>query len=187
VNCCVLPVCTDAVAGETAIVVNTGTAVTVTLAVPLTPPLEAVTVNGPPTVVAVPPPEKPQGIAGVAVGVVLASLLVAGGLFAPGEFLEHLTVFLLACVVGSHVVWNVTPALHTPLMSVTNAISGIILVGGVLLLRVGGTSVPTLLAGAAILVAMINVAGGFLVTSRMLKMFRRAPGAKESKAHGGHK
>jgi H+-translocating NAD(P) transhydrogenase subunit alpha len=60
-------------------------------------------------------------------------------------------------------------------------------VGGVLLLRVGGTSVPTLLAGAAILVAMINVAGGFLVTSRMLKMFRRTPGSKDARAHGGHK
>ena len=59
-------------------------------------------------------------------------------LFAGGEFVEHLTVFLLACVVGWHVIWNVTPALHTPLMSVTNAISGIILVGGMLLMRGGG-------------------------------------------------
>jgi NAD(P) transhydrogenase subunit alpha len=115
---------------------------------------------------------------------VLALALGAAGLFAHGEFLQHLTVFLLACVVGWHVVWNVSPALHTPLMSVTNAISGIILVGGVLLLRVGGTGTATLLAGAAILLAMINVAGGFLVTQRMLRMFKRAPGARPAAAHG---
>lgn len=112
-----------------------------------------------------------------------ALLLGAAGLFAHGDFLQHLTVFLLACVVGWHVVWNVSPALHTPLMSVTNAISGIILVGGVLLLRIGGAQAPTLLAGAAILLAMINVAGGFLVTQRMLKMFKRAPGAAASHHH----
>jgi NAD(P) transhydrogenase subunit alpha len=105
----------------------------------------------------------------------VAALLGAAGLFAPSEFTEHLTVFLLACVVGWHVIWNVTPALHTPLMSVTNAISGIILVGGVLLLRTGGLHVATVLAGVAVLVAMINVAGGFLVTQRMLKMFRKGP------------
>jgi NAD(P) transhydrogenase subunit alpha len=105
----------------------------------------------------------------------IAALLGAAGLFAPAEFTEHLTVFLLACVVGWHVIWNVTPALHTPLMSVTNAISGIILVGGILMLRTGGVHVATILAGVAVLVAMINVAGGFLVTQRMLKMFRRGP------------
>ncbi len=105
----------------------------------------------------------------------IAALLGAAGLFAPSDFAEHLTVFLLACVVGWHLVWNVTPALHTPLMSVTNAISGIILVGGVLLLRTGGLHAATIVAGVAVLVAMINVAGGFLVTQRMLKMFRRGP------------
>jgi NAD(P) transhydrogenase subunit alpha len=105
-------------------------------------------------------------------GSVCAALLVAG-LFAQGEFLEHLTGFLLACVVGWHVVWNVTPALHTPLMSVTNAISGIILIGALMLLRTGGLAAPTALAALAILLASINVAGGFLVTRRMLRMFRR--------------
>jgi NAD(P) transhydrogenase subunit alpha len=105
----------------------------------------------------------------------IAALLAAAGLFAPAEFTEHLTVFLLACVVGWHVIWNVTPALHTPLMSVTNAISGIILVGGILMLRTGGIHLATILAGVAVLVAMINVSGGFLVTQRMLKMFRRGP------------
>jgi len=106
----------------------------------------------------------------------IASLLGVAGLFAPTDFAEHLTVFMLACVVGWHLIWNVTPALHTPLMSVTNAISGIILVGGVLLLRTGGMHAATVLAGVAVLVAMINVAGGFLVTQRMLKMFRRGEG-----------
>ncbi len=132
---------------------------------------------------AAPPPPPPSRV-GPVIGAMLALLLAAAGLFAQAEFLQHLTVFLLACVVGWHVVWNVSPALHTPLMSVTNAISGIILVGGVLLLRVGGASLPALLAGAAILLAMINVAGGFLVTQRMLRMFKRAPGAPS--ASGGH-
>jgi len=136
-----------------------------------------------PVVAVVAPPAPPNRL-GPAIAAVLALALGAAGLFAHGEFLQHLTVFLLACVVGWHVVWNVSPALHTPLMSVTNAISGIILVGGVLLLRVGGTGTATLLAGAAILLAMINVAGGFLVTQRMLRMFKRAPGARPAAAHG---
>ncbi|CAN5697609.1 Re/Si-specific NAD(P)(+) transhydrogenase subunit alpha [soil metagenome] len=132
------------------------------------------------------PPQHPPSRIGPFIGAALALLLGAAGLVAHGDFLQHLTVFLLACVVGWHVVWNVSPALHTPLMSVTNAISGIILVGGVLLLRVGGASTAVLLAGAAILLAMINVAGGFLVTQRMLKMFRRSPGtSSSSSSHGG--
>jgi NAD(P) transhydrogenase subunit alpha len=104
------------------------------------------------------------------VTIAAAALFAAAGIFGPPEFLQHLTVFLLACVVGWHVVWNVTPALHTPLMSVTNAISGIILIGGMLALA-GGHSV--VLGGVAILVASINVVGGFLVTQRMLRMFRK--------------
>jgi NAD(P) transhydrogenase subunit alpha len=84
-----------------------------------------------------------------------------------------MTVFLLACVVGWHVIWNVTPALHTPLMSVTNAISGIILIGGLLLGRGRDLSITTTLGAIAVLLASINVAGGFRVTARMLKMFRR--------------
>jgi NAD(P) transhydrogenase subunit alpha len=112
--------------------------------------------------------------AGTAVALVLGALAFAGlGLVAPPSFLAHLTVFALACVVGWQVVWNVTPALHTPLMSVTNAISGIIVIGG--LLQVSGPlSDPAVLLGAAaILLATINIAGGFLVTQRMLKMFSR--------------
>ena len=91
---------------------------------------------------------------------------------APADFLSHFTVFVLACVVGYHLVWNVSHALHTPLMSVTNAISGIIIVGA--LLQVGSDSlVVQFLAGIAILIATINIAGGFFVTKRMLKMFRK--------------
>jgi H+-translocating NAD(P) transhydrogenase subunit alpha len=124
-------------------------------------------------VAAAPAAARPPSRVGPLVLGLLGVALLAAGLFAGGEFVEHLTVFLLACVVGWHVVWNVNPALHTPLMSVTNAISGIILVGGILLMRMGGVSAPTLLAAVAILIATINVAGGFLVTSRMLRMFRR--------------
>lgn len=91
---------------------------------------------------------------------------------APPDFLSHFTVFVLSCVIGYHVVWNVTHALHTPLMSVTNAISGIIIVGA--LLQVGSSSgLVQLLSGVAILIATINIVGGFVVTKRMLKMFRK--------------
>jgi NAD(P) transhydrogenase subunit alpha len=71
------------------------------------------------------------------------------------------------------VVWNVTPALHTPLMSVTNAISGIIVVGGILQVSGPLTSAATVLGGISILIAMINIIGGFMVTQRMLRMFSR--------------
>ena len=106
--------------------------------------------------------------------------LILGGLALIGvgwggqeDFLEHFTVFILACFIGWQVIWNVSPALHTPLMSVTNAISGIIIIGG--MLQIGGElSDPAVILGAvAILVATINIAGGFLVTQRMLKMFSK--------------
>ncbi len=88
-------------------------------------------------------------------------------------FLQHLTVFVLACFVGWQVIWAVSPALHTPLMSVTNAISGIIVVGGMLQAH-GELQSPALILGVvAVLVATINIAGGFLVTQRMLRMFRK--------------
>ncbi|KJV34052.1 Re/Si-specific NAD(P)(+) transhydrogenase subunit alpha [Pantoea sp. SM3] len=90
---------------------------------------------------------------------------------APPEFLSHFTVFALSCVVGYYVVWNVSHALHTPLMSVTNAISGIIVVGAVLQMGHGGW--VTFLAFVAVLIASINIFGGFTVTQRMLKMFRK--------------
>ena len=95
------------------------------------------------------------------------------GTVAPAEFLNHLTVFILACFIGWQVVWNVTPALHTPLMSVTNAISGIIVVGAMLQISGPVENISTWLSAVAVLVATINISGGFLVTQRMLKMFRR--------------
>jgi NAD(P) transhydrogenase subunit alpha len=108
----------------------------------------------------------------------LAGLVVAVGAFAwvasvaPAAFLSHFTVFVLACVVGYYVVWNVSHSLHTPLMSVTNAISGIIVVGA--LLQIGqGSGVVTFLAFVAVLIASINIFGGFTVTKRMLEMFRK--------------
>ena len=99
--------------------------------------------------------------------------LVGVGWGGNGDFLDHFTVFILACFIGWQVIWNVSPALHTPLMSVTNAISGIIIIGG--MLQIGGDlGDPAVILGAiAILVATINIAGGFLVTQRMLKMFRK--------------
>ncbi|HWF44887.1 MAG TPA: Re/Si-specific NAD(P)(+) transhydrogenase subunit alpha [Candidatus Kapabacteria bacterium] len=102
-----------------------------------------------------------------------AVVLIGFAANAPSSFLQHFTVFVLAVFLGWQVIWNVTPALHTPLMSVTNAISGIIIIGG--MLQLGGdlpASVVTL-SFIAVLLASINIFGGFLVTQRMLKMFRR--------------
>lgn len=114
------------------------------------------------------PPSKLKYILG-AVGMVAFAAVAS---VAPAEFLSHFTVFMLACVVGYYVVWNVSHSLHTPLMSVTNAISGIIVVGA--LLQIGqGSSLVTALAFVAVLIASINIFGGFTVTQRMLKMFRK--------------
>jgi NAD(P) transhydrogenase subunit alpha len=99
--------------------------------------------------------------------------LVLVGWKAPADFVQHFTVFVLACFVGWQVVWSVKPALHTPLMSVTNAISGIIIVGGMLQASSGTMSAPAIIGAVAILFASINIFGGFLVTQRMLQMFRR--------------
>ena len=101
---------------------------------------------------------------------------------APAAFLAHFTVFVLACFVGYMVVWNVTPALHTPLMSVTNAISSIIAIGGLVqvappLVSAAGADRPEAwilgLAVAGIALTAINMFGGFAVTQRMLQMFRK--------------
>ncbi|MEQ1741790.1 MAG: NAD(P) transhydrogenase subunit alpha [Candidatus Nitrotoga sp.] len=85
----------------------------------------------------------------------------------------NLTVFVLAVVVGYHVVWNVTPALHTPLMAVTNAISGIIIVGAMLAAGPEQLDAGTIMGLIAVMLAAINVFGGFLVTQRMLSMFKK--------------
>lgn len=118
------------------------------------------------------PTKKRRSLAPLA-GLVVALCFAGIGWSAPLEFVNHFSVFVLACVVGWQVVWNVSPALHTPLMSVTNAISGIILIGGMLQIS-GPIDAPiTILAAVAVLIAMINISGGFLVTQRMLKMFQR--------------
>ena len=85
----------------------------------------------------------------------------------------NLTVFVLSIVVGYHVVWNVTPALHTPLMAVTNAISGIIIVGAMLAAGPAQLDAGTVLGFVAVTLAAVNVFGGFLVTQRMLDMFKK--------------
>jgi NAD(P) transhydrogenase subunit alpha len=138
------------------------------------PPKPAeVKVQKPPAEPAAPKAEAKPSHAGTIFGLLALALLVVVGAVAPREFLSHLTVFVLACFVGWQVVWNVTPALHTPLMSVTNAISGIILVGGMLQVSGPPTAPVTLLGGVAVLIATINIVGGFTVTQRMLRMFKR--------------
>jgi NAD(P) transhydrogenase subunit alpha len=136
------------------------------------PPASAPPAAAPPAVVA--EPRKPKSRSAFALTVAIAAVALWGiGFVAPPAFLSHLTVFVLAVIVGWQVVWNVTPALHTPLMSVTNAISGIIVVGGMLTVSGPPSSPAVILGAAAILLASINIAGGFLVTQRMLLMFRR--------------
>jgi H+-translocating NAD(P) transhydrogenase subunit alpha len=98
--------------------------------------------------------------------------LFAIGSVAPTAFMSHFTVFVLACFVGYQVIWNVSASLHTPLMSVTNAISGIIVIGALVQISTPDSLISGL-AGLAILIASINIAGGFLVTRRMLEMFRK--------------
>ncbi|MCE3227013.1 MAG: transhydrogenase, alpha subunit [Bacteroidetes bacterium] len=105
--------------------------------------------------------------------VVVGGLLLLVGAFAPPEFIQHFTVFVLAVFVGWQLITNVAHALHTPLMAVTNAISGIIVVGGLLQTTDDMKNVMTILAFVAILVASINIVGGFMVTHRMLKMFKK--------------
>ena len=106
----------------------------------------------------------------LAIGGVLMLLI---GAYAPASFMSHFIVFALSCFVGFQVIWNVAHALHTPLMAVTNAISGIVILGA--LLQIGSSSfLVTVLATIAVLIATINVVGGFLVTRRMLAMFQKS-------------
>ena len=89
------------------------------------------------------------------------------------DFISILSIFVLACFVGYYVVWSVTPALHTPLMAVTNAISGIIIIGA--LLQLGSpNNLVVILASVSVLIATINIVGGFMVTRRMLAMFQKS-------------
>ncbi|PHM27681.1 Re/Si-specific NAD(P)(+) transhydrogenase subunit alpha [Xenorhabdus innexi] len=118
------------------------------------------------------PAEKPKS-PWLKYGLMALAIILFGWLanVAPKEFLSHFTVFALSCVVGYYVVWNVSHSLHTPLMSVTNAISGIIVVGAVLQIGEGGW--VSFFSFIAVLIASINIFGGFTVTQRMLKMFRK--------------
>ena len=105
--------------------------------------------------------------------IALAAFAAYGiGIGAPTAFMEHLTVFVLACFVGYMVIWNVTPALHTPLMSVTNAISSIIAIGALIQISSPGKML-TALAALALVLTSVNMFGGFWVTQRMLRMFRK--------------
>jgi NAD(P) transhydrogenase subunit alpha len=116
---------------------------------------------------------KKKSVLGPIIGMVVAGLALLGlGAVAPQDFMAHFTVFVLACFVGYMVIWNVTPALHTPLMSVTNAISSIIVIGALMQIS-SETEVIKWIAVATVGVTAVNIFGGFAVTRRMLEMFRK--------------
>jgi len=144
-----------------------------TITWPPPPPRQAPASPKPKPVTAEPaPPQRPRGV-GLVLPFALGALALLGlGATAPPEFMSHLTVFVLACFVGYMVVWNVTPALHTPLMSVTNAISSIIIIGALLQIS-SSNMLIMILAGISILITSVNIFGGFAVTQRMLAMFRK--------------
>lgn len=104
---------------------------------------------------------------------IIGLLLFFLGKVAPADFMQHFTVFVLSVFIGWQVIWNVSHSLHTPLMAVTNAISGIIIIGGLLLTGNDFSDPMTIIAFIAILVASINIVGGFVVTYRMLNMFKK--------------
>jgi NAD(P) transhydrogenase subunit alpha len=117
--------------------------------------------------------KKKRSAAGPIIGIFAGGLALLGlGAVAPASFMAHFTVFVLACFIGYMVIWNVTAALHTPLMSVTNAISSIIIIGALLQISSDNEMIKWIAAGT-VLIASINIAGGFAVTRRMLEMFRR--------------
>jgi NAD(P) transhydrogenase subunit alpha len=116
---------------------------------------------------------RKQGVSMLIKLTIIGVFLYLLALVAPPDFMQHFTVFVLSVFIGWQVIWNVSHSLHTPLMAVTNAISGIIIIGGLLQTRDDMTNIMTVLAFVAILVASINIVGGFLVTHRMLKMFRK--------------
>jgi len=108
-------------------------------------------------------------------------MLVVGGLlmlligaYAPASFMQHFIVFVLSVFIGFQVIWNVSHALHTPLMAITNAISGVIILGALLQISDGGGFLVGLLAAISVLIASINIVGGFMVTRRMLAMFQKS-------------
>ncbi len=120
-----------------------------------------------------PAAEKKPSVMGPVIGMIVGGLALIGlGAVAPPSFMAHFTVFVLACFVGYMVIWNVTPALHTPLMSVTNAISSIIIIGALLQIS-SADKLIMWIAVATAGVTAVNIAGGFAVTRRMLEMFRK--------------
>jgi NAD(P) transhydrogenase subunit alpha len=117
--------------------------------------------------------EKKPSVVGPIIGMVLGGLALMGlGAVAPESFMAHFTVFVLACFVGYMVIWNVSPALHTPLMSVTNAISSIIIIGALLQISSPDKAIMWV-AAITVFITSINIVGGFAVTRRMLEMFRK--------------
>lgn len=117
-------------------------------------------------------PEKANPAFKIGALALMVVLFMLMGAYAPAKFLPHFTVFVLSCVVGYYVVWNVTHSLHTPLMSVTNAISGIVVVGA--MVQISNSSILIgILAFIGVLIVSINIFGGFAVTRRMLAMFRK--------------
>ncbi len=111
-----------------------------------------------------------QQVGVLAIGTILMLII---GAYAPASFMQHFIVFALACFVGFQVIWNVSHSLHTPLMAVTNAISGIVILGA--LLQVGSSSwLVMILSAISVLIATINIVGGFMVTRRMLAMFQKS-------------
>ena len=140
---------------------------------PPAPKLSAAPKQAEPEPAPVPVEEEKKSAAGPVITALVGGLALLGlGAVAPPSFMAHFTVFVLACFVGYMVIWNVTPALHTPLMSVTNAISSIIVIGA--LLQVSSDEpVIKWIAVATLLITSVNIAGGFAVTRRMLDMFRK--------------
>lgn len=144
---------------------------------PPAPKLSAAPPSGAAAPPATPPPAKkpllPANVRMTLMMLAAGAALYGLGAVAPAAFMSHLMVFVLACFVGYMVIWNVTPALHTPLMSVTNAISSIIAIGALIQISAPGILMK-LLAGVALVLTTVNMAGGFAVTQRMLRMFRRS-------------
>jgi NAD(P) transhydrogenase subunit alpha len=140
---------------------------------PPAPKLSAAPAAKPAPAPVVEPKEEKRSLVGPIIGAIVGGLALFGlGAVAPASFMAHFTVFVLACFVGYMVIWNVTPALHTPLMSVTNAISSIIIIGA--LLQISSTDkVIMWIAVVTAAVTAVNIAGGFAVTRRMLEMFRK--------------
>jgi len=140
---------------------------------PPAPKLSAAPKAAKPAAAPPPRPEKKKSAAGPIIAMVVGGLALLGlGATAPQDFMAHFTVFVLACFVGYMVIWNVTPALHTPLMSVTNAISSIIVIGALMQIS-SDTALIKWIAVTTVGITAVNIFGGFAVTRRMLEMFRK--------------